>query len=134
MELDIGSFSSDAFKLYLDGSLVGTRPLGDTGSLNKLQMFDSRASGSSSTIFIDDISIAPFVAGVDGDFDGDLDVDGADFLKWQRELGDAANLALWEGNFGTTAAAAAAASVPEPASWILVCTMAMATIRLRRRS
>ncbi len=40
--------------------------------------------------------------GQDGDFDGDLDVDGADFLKWQRDSGDAANLALWETNFGTT--------------------------------
>ncbi len=60
--------------------------------------------------------LVPVVAGQDGDFDGDLDVDGADFLKWQRELGDATSLALWETNFGTTAAAATAASVPEPAS------------------
>ncbi len=72
-------------------------------------------------------------SGLTGDFDGDGDVDGADFLKWQRELGDAANLTLWQDNFGTTAAAATAASVPEPASWILICTMTLATARWRRR-
>ncbi len=60
------------------------------------------------------------IATQDGDFDGDLDVDGADFLKWQRDLGDTANLALWETNFGTTTAAAAVASVPEPTSVLLL--------------
>ncbi len=78
--------------------------------------------------------LVPVVVGVDGDFDGDLDVDGADFLKWQRDSGDAAELALWETNFGTTAAAAAAVTVPEPASWVLICTMTLAAARWRRRS
>ncbi len=78
--------------------------------------------------------LVPAPAVVSGDFDGDFDVDGADFLKWQRDLGDATNLALWQDNFGTTAAAAAAAIVPEPASWVLLCTMAMASARWRRRS
>ncbi len=78
--------------------------------------------------------LLPAPAGVDGDFDGDLDVDGADFLRWQRRLGDAFNLDRWQDNFGTTAAVAAAAAVPEPASWILICTMAMAAARWRHRS
>jgi hypothetical protein len=58
-----------------------------------------------------------------GDYDYDGDADGADFLKWQRTLGavndlnadgnrsgavDAADLALWKGNFGFQPAAAAA--------------------------
>jgi len=55
-----------------------------------------------------------------GDFDNDGDVDGADFLKWQRDLGDAPNLALWESNYGAPAAGIAGASaVPEPNTAIL---------------
>src|SRR5690606_23129308 len=52
-----------------------------------------------------------------GDFDMDGDVDGADFLSWQR--GNSPNplssgdLADWESNFGATALTAAVA-VPEP--------------------
>ncbi len=57
---------------------------------------------------------------ISSDFDGDLDVDGADFLKWQRELGDAANLADWEADFGTTTAVAATVAVPEPAAGLLL--------------
>jgi hypothetical protein len=60
---------------------------------------------------------------VAGDFDGDGDADGNDFLRWQRGLGtpqlhasaaqgdadgdrdvDAADLALWRGNFGAAEA------------------------------
>jgi hypothetical protein len=49
-----------------------------------------------------------------GDFDDDLDVDGQDFLVWQRGLGDAfeaGDLADWKANFG----AAGIAAIPEPA-------------------
>jgi len=71
---------------------------------------------------------------LDGDFDTDGDVDGADFLKWQRDLGDATNLALWEGNFGATAAASASASaVPEPSSFLLAVVLALALTGGKRR-
>ncbi len=82
------------------------------------------------------------------DFDGDLDVDGADFLTWQRGFGaaaalqivgdadrdsavTAADLAIWRGQFGsnlvTFSGAQAAATVPEPtgtASWLLIAALA----------
>jgi hypothetical protein len=62
-----------------------------------------------------------------GDFDGDGQVDGHDFLTWQRGVGatgatpeqgdangdgviDGADLAVWQGQFGPTPPAAAAAS------------------------
>jgi hypothetical protein len=54
---------------------------------------------------------------VPGDFDHDVDVDGADFILWQRELGGtltAGDLALWTANFGATSVGASA--VPEPAT------------------
>ncbi len=54
-----------------------------------------------------------------GDFDTDGDVDGADFLFWQRNraVGD---LSAWEANFGNTSAFAAAASIPEPSSLLFM--------------
>ena len=60
-----------------------------------------------------------------GDYDGDGDVDGADFLKWQRGETDSplssAELAAWEDNYGTTAALSASVSaVPEPSAWGLL--------------
>lgn len=42
-----------------------------------------------------------------GDGDGDLDVDGSDFLVWQRQVGSA------------VATVGAVASIPEPNSFIL---------------
>ena len=57
-----------------------------------------------------------------GDFDDDGDVDGADFLKWQRGESpnslSAEDLAAWEVNFGTPASPLSA--VPEPASALLL--------------
>ncbi len=94
--------------------------------------------------FIDDVRIydtaltqaevdvlAQVVAGVDGDFDGDLDVDGADFLEWQRDLGDATSLAEWRSGYGTASAVATFAAVPEPASLLLAGIMALIAISKR---
>jgi len=60
-----------------------------------------------------------------GDFNGDLFVDGLDFLQWQR--GDSPNsfsasdLAIWEANFGTTVPLSAiSTAVPEPATGIML--------------
>jgi hypothetical protein len=62
-------------------------------------------------------------SGPDGDFDGDGDVDGADFLRWQRGGSpnplSAGDLATWKANFGasaTVAASAAVGAVPEPSA------------------
>ncbi len=64
-----------------------------------------------------------FLSPTAGDYDTDGDVDGADFLKWQRgELSDppsAADLAVWETNFGNNTPLTATA-VPEPATGIML--------------
>jgi hypothetical protein len=86
------------------------------------------------------------------DFDGDGDVTGADFLRWQRNLGatgaaatlangnangdgviDAADLAIWRGQFGTSVAALSA--VPEPAGLALIglCAWTIPSLRRKRR-
>ncbi len=61
--------------------------------------------------------------GQEGDFDGDHDVDGNDFLIWQR--GNSPNpfpsgdLNLWQTNFGAGPLVANATAVPEPGSLLL---------------
>jgi hypothetical protein len=62
--------------------------------------------------------VVTFELGQGGDFDADADVDGADFLLWQRGQGaeyDASHLAQWTTAFGAPVAAA----VPEPAAALL---------------
>lgn len=58
------------------------------------------------------------------DFDLDSDVDGHDFLTWQRGFGtqyDAADLNNWQADYGLTVSALSALNpVPEPSSLILV--------------
>ncbi len=70
------------------------------------------------------------------DFDEDDDVDGEDFLAWQRGVGmaspgladgdadgngtvDAVDLGIWKGTFGAQPSASPAAAVPEPTSLVL---------------
>jgi hypothetical protein len=85
-----------------------------------------------------------------GDFDGDGDVDGADFLTWQRGLGltgqpdattgdadddgdvDAADLALWQSHFGGVPTVAAVGAVPEPAALTLCLGGAIASAGIRQ--
>jgi len=87
----------------------------------------------------------------DADFDGDGDVDGADFLVWQRGLGltgqsnnsagdadgsgtvNGADLAVWKSQFGGSPSAAAAGAVPEPAAALLALTGLFSAGVWRRR-
>jgi endoglucanase len=66
-----------------------------------------------------------------GDFDEDGDVDGADFLQWQRgESPDpfsADNLADWQENYGL--APLAGLSVPEPSGSFFVCFLVLTASR-----
>ncbi len=92
-----------------------------------------------------------FFGPVSADFDGDGDVDGDDFLAWQRGAGTTANatpadgdanidgavndedLAVWELQFGTVppVITAAVASIPEPATLVLGCAAMIALLRRR---
>ncbi|MCA9238225.1 MAG: PEP-CTERM sorting domain-containing protein [Planctomycetales bacterium] len=69
-----------------------------------------------------------------GDFDEDGDVDGADFLIWQRGgsplPGSVDDLQAWQANFGTTAPLIAAA--PEPGAIGLILLAGLFALRLRR--
>jgi len=74
-----------------------------------------------------------------GDFDLDDDVDGSDFLAWQRGQSlsplSGTDLLVWSANFGTPAPlAAGSATVPEPRSWLLALLGVVVTCCHGRRS
>lgn len=54
-----------------------------------------------------------------GDADGDGDVDGADFLTWQREIGEATPLSAFAGD-SLAEPSFSATAVPEPTALLLV--------------
>jgi hypothetical protein len=110
----IAAADLDAFGSYRANLLSGTvtlHPGGDVGS-----------PGSFTA-----------VVGQPGDFDGDGDVDGGDFLEWQRTDGTPAGLALWNANYPFSPPLVAATSaVPEPASLALV-ALALGTVLAARK-
>ncbi|QEG33753.1 retropepsin-like aspartic protease [Bythopirellula goksoeyrii] len=69
--------------------------------------------------------------GTSGDFDSDGDVDGHDFLLWQRNpsVGD---LADWQSNYGVGAVLSSATVVPEPTGIVSI-LVAAALLVIKRR-
>jgi hypothetical protein len=70
-----------------------------------------------------------------GDFDQDGDVDGRDFLVWQRNT-SVGNLADWQANYGVgtvSSVTSATTAVPEPTGIVLI-AMAGLLVAARRRS
>ena len=70
------------------------------------------------------------VTGTPGDADGDTDVDGADFLIYQRN-DDPSGIVAWEGNFGS--AVPSVTAVPEPSTVGLLTLACLALAGLRRK-
>lgn len=130
----------------------------DTGDYGWIRVqYDATSPGT--LTFLDgayEDSGAPIVAGGGGasedsaDFDDDGDVDGDDFLVWQRGLGalgsgtiatgdangdldvDGDDLAIWRTQFGGAGSLTAVSAVPEPAAFALAAWL-MAVAAYRRR-
>jgi hypothetical protein len=103
---------------------------------------------------IDEIAWTPASDLADADFDEDGDIDGGDFLSWQRGFGtvgnavhadgdanvdgdvNSADLTIWQNQFGNVSVVAAvsgpSAVVPEPSS-IMLLAIALNAVALRRR-
>lgn len=87
------------------------------------------------------------IAAPNADFDMDGDVDGRDFLIWQRGFGtgttlaqgdannsgtvDGSDLAIWQAQYGTGALSAAVAFVPEPSGVFMACLASFFTLVIR---
>ena len=134
--IDTSNFNTSGFSTF-------TIPLGSGSETNFVTQFGStnpgdglqnfglsqmqiQASGADPGVLGIEIlrySIVERPDGLPGDFDGDGDVDGRDFLEWQRGNSpdplSADDLATWQANFGAPLVAAAT-SVPEPATWLLL--------------
>ncbi|QDT00325.1 matrixin family metalloprotease [Adhaeretor mobilis] len=79
-----------------------------------------------------DLSVVAATTSLAGDFDADGDVDGQDFLAWQRNSAfTVADLANWQDHFGL-ASLGSLASVPEPTAGNLF-GLATLTLLLYRR-
>jgi hypothetical protein len=72
-----------------------------------------------------------------GDFDNDDDVDGRDFLRWQRKQspnnGSLADLQAWQANYGYNGSLTAVQAVPEPATVMLLVVVTCAASLSRKR-
>ena len=119
---------SDAFTLLTADSLSGSfGNVADGGRIDTLGGEGSFLVSYSGVT--NDVVLSEFVAYLDGDFDFDGDVDGADFLTWQRNP-TAGDLTDWQSNYGNppSSLAASSSTVPEPSSMsiLLVATAAIA--------
>ncbi len=140
-------FGDEIATTWIDPILGSTAPSEASAAVTDLIVGDMTAVGmwfnGNADTFYDEVrfglsyaDVAPIavVAPGGGDFDNDGDVDGADFLAWQRDtnLGD---LADWEANYGTpNITISAVSAVPEPSTLMLAGAMALAMVARRRRS
>jgi CotH protein/Fn3 domain-containing protein/lamin tail-like protein/chitobiase/beta-hexosaminidase-like protein len=93
--------------IYDDALPWPTSPDGDGPSLEVVDIYGNYATGTN-WLARERSGGTPGVHEIlPGDFDHDTDVDGADFLAWQRRFGtitNASNLVDWETNFGAPTA------------------------------
>ncbi len=118
----------------------------ENGSGNGIPGPASQPSGERE-FFFNNLSVESATEG-NADYDDDGDVDGTDFLIWQRTLGsetelaadgdqsgkvDAADLALWKIPFGASATTTGVGAVPEPAGTTMALGAALALFAFSRR-
>jgi hypothetical protein len=76
-------------------------------------------------------------AGIDGDFNGDGNVDAADYVVWRKNGMSAADYQLFVENFGTTSPGVGGGAVPEPAGLVALAIgvlLASCRCRINRQS
>lgn len=82
--------------------------------------------------YVDDVEIEYFAtAALPGDFNQDGNVDGRDFLLWQRDT-SVGDLADWKANYGATSGLAATSAMPEPGTLALLGLAGIAGMIYRR--
>jgi fibronectin-binding autotransporter adhesin len=119
--------------LALDGTLEVSLINGFTPSAGaSFDLFDGTISGVFDTLDLEPLGagfiwntsqlyttgVLSVAAGQPGDFDLDGDVDGRDFLIWQRNT-SVGDLGDWQSNYGVGAITASNIAVPEPSAIVL---------------
>ncbi len=118
--VDVGGSLTGTFSGLSQGVVVGN--FGGT------DLFINYAGGDGNDVTL--------LATLAGDFDFDFDVDGNDFLLWQRGGSpfplSQSDLADWEANYGMVAPlSASSAAVPEPATFMML-LIGMLALQIRR--
>ncbi len=109
--------ASQTFSILGAGTLVGQFANAAAGA--RLPVANGRGSFEIDYDYANGrVLLSNFLAGIAGDFDGDGDVDGRDFLVWQRNP-SVGNLADWQLNYGMSTLTATSTAVPEPGAWLL---------------
>lgn len=107
----------------------------DTGVVESFLDLDESVAMFLTATFGDTVDFFTISEGVEGDFDGDGDVDGRDFLAWQRGASPSpfspADLATWQTAYNG-GLLSAVSSVPEPSSVFLI-AMALGLVPCSRR-
>ncbi|NOZ39084.1 MAG: LamG domain-containing protein [Planctomycetes bacterium] len=134
---DTWADSTDTWGTTGTDAQIATRTPGDgggsqqalNGSVDEVAVWLNRQLTVEESISLYNAAISP---GVPGDFSGDGDVDGDDFLEWQRTDGTPGGLSDWQGAY-PAAALSGATSVPEPASLTLMALFGVSLATMRRR-
>ena len=130
----------------LDNYLVYEKE-GNSFRILGLDMITSADSGLGELVDLEDTSFSfAFIdyitpptlpdSSLPGDFDGDGDADGRDFLAWQRGESpsplSAADLADWQAAYNGGALSASATAVPEPTTCVTLLGLVIAALTGRR--
>lgn len=116
--LDVAGERTGQFTDLEEGDNVGMfGEFGGLGNFGDTPLFISYEGGDGNDV------VLYTTPTLEGDFDADGDVDGSDFLAWQRTDGTPEGLSDWQMNYGTPSnVSASAVSVPEPSSFLLLLT------------
>lgn len=99
----------------------------------RIQLSPGAVEGIANGLYVDDVDLSPITDQTAGDFDFDGDVDGADFLVWQRTDGTTTGLNEWQTNLAAPLSALQVVSaVPEPSTLMLLLASSTFAQRLRR--
>ncbi|TWU29828.1 Beta-glucanase precursor [Bythopirellula polymerisocia] len=121
-----GSTVNDA---WLDHVLTDTVPAQAVEA--RLSLVFTQPNNQGGAVHIDDVSFMNLSLTPSGDFDGDGDVDGHDFLVWQRDP-NVGSLSNWQNSVGTPLTANLGV-VPEPSTCVLGFLLAFAVSSIGRR-
>ena len=120
--IELGNWDDRGLGDFFDGLGIGAVP--DSGGRRLHGLMDEFYIYNRALSPSEIATLAMSTTSKPGDFDGDGDVDGADFLVWQRGLGtthDAGDLADWRANFGSVPSIGV---VPEPSAAALMLSLA----------
>jgi len=101
----------------------------------RIQLSPGAVDGIANGLYVDDVDLSPITEQGAGDFDLDSDVDGTDFLVWQRTDGTANGLDEWRTNYGAPLSPfQGIAAVPEPSTLMLLLISGLFAQQRKRRA